>query len=267
VVPVSWTFDTVGPLGRTAEDCALLLEVIAGHDPADPTTAHDPVPRYTAGLGGGLAGLRVGVVAHLLDAASVSTGVGAAVEQAVHDLAALGARVESVDCSFLRRAEVVQQLVMLPEAAEAHLPWLRTNLDEYGADVRARLIAGLLLPSSAVVTGQRARRALYEETLPVLQRFDLLVAPAMPLTAPRIGEDTVRIGERELPYRLALIPFNSPWSCLGLPVASVPCGLVDGLPVGLALVGRRFDEATVLRAAHAYQQATGWHLERPPVAV
>jgi aspartyl-tRNA(Asn)/glutamyl-tRNA(Gln) amidotransferase subunit A len=267
VVPVSWTFDTVGPLGRTAEDCALLLEAIAGHDPADPTTVRDPVPPYSTGLDGGIAGLRIGVVAHLLEDTAVSPGVGAAVEAALRELAELGAHVERVDCGFLRRTEVAVQLVMLPEAAEVHLPRLRTRLDEYGADVRARLLAGLLLPPSAVVTGQRARRSLYDEARPVLERFDLLAAPAMPLTAPRIGEDTVRVGDRELPYRLALIPFNSPWTCLGLPVASVPCGLVDGLPVGLALAGRRLGEATVLRAAHAYQQATGWHLERPPIAV
>jgi aspartyl-tRNA(Asn)/glutamyl-tRNA(Gln) amidotransferase subunit A len=267
VVPVSWTFDTVGPLGRTAEDCALLLEAIAGHDPADPTTANVPVPRYTELLSDGVAGLRIGVVAHLLGDGAVTDGVAAAVEVAIAELARLGAVVERVDCGFVRRAEVVQQLVMLPEAAEAHLPWLRTRLDQYGPDVRARLLAGLLLPASAVVTGRRARRALFEEAVPLLRRFDLLAAPAMPVTAPPIGDDVVSIGVRELPYRVALIPFNSPWSCLGLPVVSVPCGLDGGLPVGLALVGRRFGEATVLRAAHAYQQATDWHERRPPLAV
>jgi aspartyl-tRNA(Asn)/glutamyl-tRNA(Gln) amidotransferase subunit A len=267
VVPVSWTFDTVGPLGRSAEDCALLLEAIAGHDPDDPTVARVAVPRYSAGLGDGIAGLRVGVVAHLLEDVTVDPAVGTAVEAAVGELSTLGAHVERVDCRFLRRAEVVQQLVMLPEAAEAHLPWLRTRLEEYGPDVRARLIAGMLLPASATVTGQRARRALFQEAIPLLRRFDLLVAPAMPVTAPMIDEDVVRVGERELPYRLALIPFNSPWSCLGLPVVTVPCGLVDGLPVGLAIVGRRFEEATALRAAHRYQQATDWHERRPPLAV
>jgi aspartyl-tRNA(Asn)/glutamyl-tRNA(Gln) amidotransferase subunit A len=86
----------------------------------------------------------------------------------------------------------------------------------------------------------------------------------MPIVAPRIGEDTVEAGSTRLPYRLSLIPYNSPWSCLGLPVTSIPCGTVDGLPVGMAIVGRRLDEATVLRAAHAYQQATDWHDRRPP---
>jgi len=267
VVPVSWTYDTVGPLAGTAEDCALLLEVIAGPDPLDPATATQPVPPLTEGLGDGIQGLRVGVVSHLLGGVPIDPRVAVAAEAAIAELEALGAHVAPVEAGFLRRAEVVQQLVMLPEAAEAHLAWLRTRLPDYGPDVRARLLAGLLLPATAPITGQRARRALVEEGRQLFDRFDLLVAPQMPIVAPRIGEDPVMVGGHELAFRLSLIPYNSPWSCLGLPVASVPCGLVDGLPVGLALVGRRFDEATVLRAAHAYQQATDWHDRRPPVAV
>lgn len=264
VVPVSWTYDTVGPLARTAEDCALLLDVIAGPDALDgSTTAVDAEPAFP-GLAAGIAGLRIGVVSHLLGEVPIDPRVAAAVEAAIESLASLGARVERVDAPFLRRAEVVQQLVMLPEAAEAHLPWLRTRLADYGDDVRARLLAGLLLPASAVVTGQRARRALALEARPLFERFDVLASPAMPIVAPPIGEDPVDVGGTRLPYRLALIPYNSPWSCLGVPTASAPCGLVDGLPVGLALTGRRLGEATVLRVAHAYQQTTDWHLRAPP---
>lgn len=265
VVPVSWTFDAVGPLARTAEDCALLLEVIAGGDPADPTSVGAPVPRYTELLTGGIGGLRVGVVSHLFEGA-IDPRVAATVESAVSELAALGATVERVDARVLRETEVVQQLIMLPEAAAAHLPWLRTRLADYGVDVRSRLLAGLLLPGTAVVTGQRARRRLYGEALQLLRGIDLLVAPEMPIVAPRIGEDLVEAGGSTLPYRLALMPYNSPWSCLGLPVVSVPCGFVDGLPVGMALIGRRLDEATALRAAHTFQQATDWHGRSPPEA-
>jgi aspartyl-tRNA(Asn)/glutamyl-tRNA(Gln) amidotransferase subunit A len=267
VVPVSWTYDTVGPLARSAEDCALLLEAISGHDPADPGSARLPAPSLTRELDEGVDGLRVGVVAHLLDDALVDPRVAAAVESAIEELAGLGARVTRVDASFVRRAEVVQQLVMLPEAAESHLHWLRTRLADYGPDVRARLLAGLFLPASAPVTGQRARRALVDRARLLFDEVDVLAAPQMPVVAPRIGDDLVSIGGREIPYRAALIPFNSPWSCLGLPVVSVPCGLVDGLPLGLALVGRHFQEAVVLRAAHAYQQATDWHERRAPLSV
>ncbi len=264
VIPVSWTYDTVGPLARTAEDCAILLDAIAGPAPGDGSTTIAEAEPCLEGLGLGIEGLRIGVVAHLMGEVPLEPRVAAAVEAALEELGRLGARIERIDARFLRRAEVVQQLVMLPEAAEAHLPWLRTRLSDYGADVRARLLAGLLLPSSAPVTGQRARRALAEEARPLFDRFDLLAAPEMPIVAPRIGEDPIEVAGQTMPYRLSLIPFNSPWSCLGLPTASVPCGLVDGLPVGLALTGRRLAEATVLRAAHAYQQATDWHERRPP---
>ena len=243
---VAPTFDTIGPIARSAEDCALLLDAIAG-------TRTD--------VTGGVEGLRVGVVEPLF--ARAAPEVAAAVEAAIAELARLGARVERAVVPLLEEAGTIQQLMMLPEAASIHLPWLRTRLAEYGADVRARLLAGLFLPATAYPTGLRLR-ARYVDSLPgVFERFDLLAAPAMPVVAPRIGEETVSVRGEPIPYRLALIPFNSPWSLAGLPAASVPCGFVDGLPVGLALVGPRFGETTVLRAAHAYQQATDWHERRP----
>jgi aspartyl-tRNA(Asn)/glutamyl-tRNA(Gln) amidotransferase subunit A len=267
VIPVSWTYDTVGPLARTAEDCALLLDAIAGPEPDDPSTTQVVGPAALEGIGSGIEGIRIGVVAHLFEGVPIDPRVAAAVEAAIGELHRLGAKVERVEAPFLRRAEVVQQLVMLPEAAEAHLPWLRTRLADYGADVRARLLAGLLLPSSAPVTGQRARRALAHEARPLFERYDVLASPEMPIVAPRIGEDPVEVGSERIAYRLSIIPFNSPWSCIGVPGASVPCGLVEGLPVGLALTGRRLGEATVLRVAHAFQQATDWHEQRPPDVV
>jgi aspartyl-tRNA(Asn)/glutamyl-tRNA(Gln) amidotransferase subunit A len=100
----------------------------------------------------------------------------------------------------------------------------------------------------------------------VFERVELLAAPTMPVLPPRIGSETVELRGRELLHRLALIPYNSPWSLVGLPVAGVPCGFVDGLPVGLALVGPHLGEATVLRAAHAFQLATDWHERRPALA-
>jgi Asp-tRNA(Asn)/Glu-tRNA(Gln) amidotransferase A subunit family amidase len=155
---------------------------------------------------------------------------------------------------------------MLPEAAEAHLPWLRSRLDDYGADVRVRLLTGLLLPATSTVTGHRARRWYCDELDRVLGRFDLLAAPQMLAPPPRIGEDTVDVGGTELLYRISLMPTNSPWTLAGLPVASLPCGFAAGLPTGLALVGPRFAEADVLRAGHAYQTVTDWHERRPPLA-
>ncbi len=248
VVPVSWTFDTVGPIARTAEDCALLLEAIAGGEPSP--------------LDGGVRGLRVGVVEPLFER-GIDPRVAEVARAAVAELRALGARLEPVEPPLLEQAGAIQQAAMLPEATAVHLDWLRTRLADYGPDVRARLLTGLFVPATIYVTGLRARRLAVERMRTLFERLDLLAAPAMPVTAPRIGEETVELEGRAIPYRLSLIRFNSPWSLVGSPAMSVPCGFVEGLPVGLALVGRRFAEATVLRAAHAFQSATDWHERRP----
>ncbi|HZR91798.1 MAG TPA: amidase [Gaiellaceae bacterium] len=247
-VPVSWSLDTVGPLARSAADCALLLSVLAGQ-PYD--------------VAGGARGLRVGVVDSLFERADPAVAAG--VLEAVEELRRLGAALEPVEPPLLEESGTINQLLMLPEAAEVHLRWLRSRLADYGADVRARLLAGLLLPATAHVTGLRARRWYGDELERVFDRVDVLVCPEMPVVAPPIGEDTVELRGERLPYRLALIPFNSPWSLAGLPVASVPAGFVSGLPVGLAIVGRRGDDETVLRVAAALQQATDWHERRPPL--
>ena len=246
VVPVSWTLDTVGPLARTAEDCRLLLDSIA--------------PGYQSEAGG-VAGLRVGVVEELFDRAEPE--IAAQVRTAIAQLESLGARVEPAVVPLLEESGTIVQAILLPEATQAHLGWLRTRLRDYGPDVRARLLAGLLLPSTAYVTGLRARRLFLRELEPVFERHDLLVHPEMPVLPPLIGDETVELRGETVPYRLALIPFNSRWALAGSPVASVPCGFVDELPVGLAIVGRAGADATVLRAAAAFQTVTDWHEQMP----
>jgi aspartyl-tRNA(Asn)/glutamyl-tRNA(Gln) amidotransferase subunit A len=262
VVPVSWTFDTVGPLARSAEDCALLLEAIAGRDPDDSTTVDAPVPQYARELDRGIDGLRVGVLAERFES-GIAPAIAAAIRRAVEELGAAGAHLEEVRAPWLEKANVVQQLVMLPEAAAAHRGHMRSQLADYGADVRARLLAGTLLPGTAYVTGQRARRWLAELARPLLDRFDVLVAPAFPVLPPRIGETEVEIGGAVIPYRLSFLSYQSPWSCLGLPVLSAPAGFVQDLPVSLAVVGPRLGESVVLRVAHALQRRTDFHRRRP----
>jgi aspartyl-tRNA(Asn)/glutamyl-tRNA(Gln) amidotransferase subunit A len=236
VVPVSWSLDSVGTLARTAEECEQLLEVIADRP-----------------LGGEARDeLRVGVVTSLFERAEPA--VAAACGQALADLPG---RHEPVAIPLHEEIATITQLIMLPEATSAHLRWLRTRLDDYGPDVRARLLAGLVLPPTAHVTGLRARSWVRTEYERDLGGYDLLVAPAMPITAPRldaIPED----------YRLLIMPYNSPAALLGVPAVSIPCGFADGLPVGLTLTGRRGEDATPLAAAKAFQQVTDWHERRPP---
>jgi aspartyl-tRNA(Asn)/glutamyl-tRNA(Gln) amidotransferase subunit A len=233
--PTSWTLDTIGPLARTADECAWALEAMAGRS-IEVREGDD---------------LRIGVVESLFERADPR--VAAACEEMLREL---GGRQTPVEIPLHEEITTILQLVLLPEATAAHLHWLRARLADYGADVRARLLAGLLLPSTAHVTGLRARRWAMAAREQALGRYDLLVAPSMPILPPRldaIPED----------YRLLLIPYNSPASLWGAPAASIPCGLVDGLPVGFSLIGRNGEDGVVLGAARSLQRVTDWHERRP----
>jgi aspartyl-tRNA(Asn)/glutamyl-tRNA(Gln) amidotransferase subunit A len=235
VFPTAWSLDTVGPLARTAAECRRALEVMADR-PLHGEDARD---------------LRIGVVTSLFERADPE--VAAACEAAMRELPGT---LSPVEIPLHDEIETITQLILLPEATTRHIGWLRTRLSDYGPDVRARLLAGLLLPSTAHVTGLRARRWARREFERELGAYDLLVAPAMPTTAPRL--DAIPAS-----YRLDLIPYNSPAALLGLPVTVAPCGVVGGLPVGLALTGCRRDDGVPLAAAEALQRATDWHLQTP----
>ena len=264
VFPVSYSFDAVGPLAPSAEDCALLLGATAGHNAEDASTADVPVPDYAGGLPGGVSGLRVGVVRSLLEG-DIDARIAAAVGGGIDELSGLGARVTDVEIPGVEHFGTIQQAMQFSDATQVHQATLQTNLDAYGPDVRARLLTGLFVPSTAYAAGQRARRVAHERMREVFGEFDLLCAPTMPVLPPRIGDDTVELNGTTILYRLTIIPYNSPWSLVGLPVLSVPCGFVEGLPVAMALIGWRFAEELVLRAGHAYQQVTDWHSRVPEV--
>jgi aspartyl-tRNA(Asn)/glutamyl-tRNA(Gln) amidotransferase subunit A len=234
VFPTAPTLDTTGPLAVSAKECRQILEILAGRPLDSPATD-----------------LRIGVVASLFDDADPA--VAAACEAALQELPG---RLEPVAIPLHEEIATITQLIMLPEATAVHLPWLRTRLADYGPDVRARLLAGLALPPRALATGLRARRWVRAEYERALGDYDVLVAPAVPITAPRL--DAV-----PQDYRLLIMPYNSPAALLGLPVVVVPGGFVDGLPVGLALTGRLGEDGFPLALAEAFQERTDWHLQRP----
>ena len=264
VFPVSYSFDAVGPLAPSARDCAHLLGATAGSDPEDASTADVPVPDYAAELGDGVSGLRIGVVRSLMEG-NIDARIAEAVGAAIDELRGLGATVSDVSIPAVEHFGTIQQAMQFADATQVHAPTLRTNLDAYGPDVRARLLTGLYVPSSVYAAGQRARRSAYETMRRVFKDVDLLCAPTMPVLPPKVGEDTVDLNGETTLYRLTIIPYNSPWSLVGLPVLSVPCGFADDLPVAMALIGWRFAESTVLQAGDAYQQATDWHRREPPL--
>jgi aspartyl-tRNA(Asn)/glutamyl-tRNA(Gln) amidotransferase subunit A len=262
VVPVSWSFDHVGPIARTVEDAALLLGAIAGYDPADYATVPVPVPDYTAGLALGVQGLRIGIPRpHFFDL--LDAEVRAAVEAALVVLKDLGAELRDIELPLTASGTAGRGLVDMTEARLYHDATLRTRPHDLGADVLA-LLSRDLPDGQALVAGLRACRALAEQMRARLEEVDVLATPTVPVVAPRIGETTLTVDGQRIALLAALLRCVSPFSATHLPALSVPCGFTAaGLPIGLQIAGRPFGEATVLRIGHAYEQATEWHLRHP----
>ena len=264
VLPLAWSLDHAGPMTRTAEDAALLLSVIAGHDPQDPSSLDVPVPDYTQELNRGARGLRIGVLGGPIIRA-LHPEVEAAMAEALGVLKGLGAELqEEVVVPAIEYASAANTTIIMAEAAAYHQRWLDSRSEEYGQEVRTRLTMGRLLPATLYIQANRARRRIREEVLRSLDQLDLLALPMLPLPAPRIGEERVRLGEGSADLRTAITHYCGLFNLTGLPAISVPCGFIsEGLPVGFQLAGRPLDEGTLLRAAHAYEGATSWQERRP----
>jgi aspartyl-tRNA(Asn)/glutamyl-tRNA(Gln) amidotransferase subunit A len=261
VVPLSWTLDHCGPMTWTVEDTAIMLQAIAGHDPKDPTSSRAPVPDYTAALREDMKGLRIGVPRHFFfaDDPRIDRETLAVVERALHAYESLGARIEEVTIPTLRHAGAMQPVIMLGEAFTYHERLLRSQPQEFGNMVRARFRIGALFTAADYVQAQRLRHILKRECARVLQQVDVLASPTMSSPAPAFaGIDAMTTARRP--------SFTGPYNLTGMPAISVPCGFTGaGLPVGLQLAGKPFDEPTVLRVAYAYQQHARWFEQRPPV--
>jgi aspartyl-tRNA(Asn)/glutamyl-tRNA(Gln) amidotransferase subunit A len=257
VVTLSWSLDHTGPMARSVEDCAYFLQALAGHDPLDPTSSRAPVADWVDALAGDVRGLRVGVPRDFFfDGADAD--VVCAFEDALTTLRGLGAEVCDVTIPHIWDAPSFL-VIMASEAFAYHERDLRERPEMYGDLLRERLMAGALFTASEYAQAQRLRARLRAEMLQVLGEVDLLATPTTPKAAPTFAamwDTTLGFPRSNMP------PFN----LAGLPALAVPCGLsAAGLPLSLQLAGRPFDEATVLQAGHAYQQATDWHRRRPPV--
>ncbi len=265
VLPLSWRFDHAGPLTRTVEDAALMLNAMAGYDPADPCSLRLPLPDATRDLDAGIGGLRIGIPrGYFYD--RLEDGVREAVEAALAVLEALGARLKEVGIPGVEEATGGLFAYVHAEARSIHADALRDRAEDFGEDLRA-LLEPPVADTASLISGLRARDALTTRMQTVLESVDLLVTPTTPIAAPRIGQDWTYYGDQEEPVLSAMIRCTAPFNATGLPALSLPCGFTrEGLPVGLQLAGRPLDEATVLRAGHAYEQATDWHLRRPILA-
>jgi aspartyl-tRNA(Asn)/glutamyl-tRNA(Gln) amidotransferase subunit A len=265
LTPLSWCMDHPGPLVRTVEDAALTLNAIAGHDPQDIASSRAAIPDYTAALVDNVRGLRIGVPREYFDA-PLDAEVARAVRKAIDLLEELGASVTEVSFPMFRHAQAISSTILMAEAAAYHRELLARDGDKLYPPVRLRLEAGLFITAADYLKAQQARALFVRELGGLLREVDLLAGPTEPVTAPRLLAEEVEIGGQTVGVTPALTQYTRPYNIAGFPAISIPCGFSEsGLPIGLQLAGRPFDELTVLRAAHAYEQASDWHLRRPAI--
>ena len=257
-----WSMDTVGPISRTVEDAAITLNAIAGHDPKDAHTSTAPVPDYRAALGGGIDGLRVGIVTEQMESDLVDDDVRRVVGQAITVLGELGATVEEVSLPLSTLAGAVSGTLLAVEPANNHAKWVRENLSDYGHDDRILLLTGSVMPAQYYNKAQKVRELIRRQVIDALGNYDALVFPTSGRGAQPV-EDDPPVTSKETTSRLPFL-FTRLFNLASCPAMSVPCGFDDnGMPVGLQIGGKPFSEETLFRIAHAYEQATDWHTRRP----
>jgi aspartyl-tRNA(Asn)/glutamyl-tRNA(Gln) amidotransferase subunit A len=261
ILPLSFTLDHAGPMAWTVEDCAIMLQSMAGYDADDPASATQPVPDFRADLHSGVRGLRLGVVRKFHESdmrASVATRQG--IDDAIEIYSRLGAAVREVTLPPLIEYDACNRVIWLSEAYAVHEPWMIRSRDDYSEIFRNRVSLGAFIRASDYVQAIRRRRELCAETRAAMVEVDLLITASQPTEAPRIVDQSTW-GLIEKPG------FASPANVTGYPAMSVCTGFgAGGLPVAMQLIGRPFEESTVFSAAHAYEQATSWRSMRPALA-
>ena len=265
VIPLAWSMDTVGPMARSARDCALLLGVLAGHDPRDPGSADVRVDDYVGGLDSGVSGMRIGLIEGY-SLHHMQSAVEKAVREAVDVLDDLGAVVKEVSIADIEGNISAQLTVESVEPSTYHQRSLRANRDAYADDVRLLLQAGELIPAVHYVQAQRYRALLRQQMLAAYAEVDVIVCPTLPFTATPLGETLVNIDGADEDMLSAIMQFTGLPSLTGLPAVTAPGGFDENrLPIGVQLIARPFAESTLLGCAAALQSATDHHLQHPPV--
>jgi aspartyl-tRNA(Asn)/glutamyl-tRNA(Gln) amidotransferase subunit A len=271
VMPLADSLDHAGPITRSVRDAAMMLQVIAGHDPNDPTSSREPVPNFTSAIGRTLKGTRIGVIKQLME--GIGGEFSALLDAALVTLRDLGAAVEEVSIPSIGQAPAIATTIMFAEAAEFHEDWIRTRPQDYGLDVRRTLEAGMLTPAMYYVRAQRARAVVLAETLTALQNRIALVAPTAAIPAPRIAvfqpdnalsrradaltsERAPSTSGEQVNMVTAVLRFTAPFNITGQPALALPVGLSsEGLPLSMQIIGRPFDENSVFQVAAAYEEA------------
>lgn len=269
VIPLSWSLDHVGPMGRSAEDCAILFDAIAKYDPRDPNSVSRPPDKSSATLLSGpegrgplsLQGIKLGVLSESF-VAPLDPQVRAAWHATLLVLQEEGAEVSDIE--LRRPAMEVYRTIQMPEASLAHMEkdWLNNRLEAYGERTRSRLLQGQTITAVDYLRAQQQRRTFSSNLRSAMQGVNALVLPTIPIPAIPVeqADQDIQIDGITENATTALLRLTMPFNLAGLPAVSLPCGFTTGgLPIGLQLVGKPFEESMILRIAHAYQQLTDWH--------
>jgi aspartyl-tRNA(Asn)/glutamyl-tRNA(Gln) amidotransferase subunit A len=253
IVPLSWTLDHVGPMTKSVSDAAIMLSAMAGYDSLDPTSANERVPSFTRGLKGGVKKLRIGFDPSF-SSNTVDGEVLASMKKALKLFETLGARVVEVTIPSIELTSIIESIIITTEPAAYHEENLRHRAADYGDDVRPLLEAGAAFSAVHYIKAQRLRAMLQREFAEAFKKIDIFALPGAAAPAPPIGAETMTVEGMEMDVGMLFLRFACPFNLTGLPAISVPSGInTAGLPIGLQLVGRAFDEATVLRAAYAFE--------------
>jgi len=261
VAPAAFSLDHIGPMAWTAEDCALMLQALAGYDPRDPASADRPVPNYTAALGTGIKGLKIGVIHHFHEVDyKVSEGTQRGIDGAISTLHDLGAEIREVQVSPMQDWQACGSLISMTERAAAYEEWARTRLSDFSERVQRRLMLGALVSGVDYVQAVRRRRELRAELKAAMAGLDIVLTAAAPAEAPKI--DNVPVWDMfDRPS------FTIPFNVAGYPAISVCGGYGEGgLPVAVQLVAKPFAEPTLFRVADAFEKATPYRNTRPALA-
>jgi aspartyl-tRNA(Asn)/glutamyl-tRNA(Gln) amidotransferase subunit A len=258
VAPAAFSLDHIGPMAWSAEDCAIMLQVLAGHDPKDPASANRPVPNYTALLGAGLKGVKVGVIRHFHESDyPVAPATQQGIDNALIVLRDQGAEISNVTVSPLQEWHACGSLISITERAAAYEEWSRTRLGDFGERMQRRLMLGAMVSGVDYVQAVRRRRELRAELQAAMAGLDVVITAGAPGEAPKIDA----IPRWDLFDKPS---FTMPFNVTGYPAMCVCSGFGPlNLPVSVQIVGKPFQEATVFRVADAFEKATGFRTKRP----
>jgi aspartyl-tRNA(Asn)/glutamyl-tRNA(Gln) amidotransferase subunit A len=261
VAPAAFSLDHIGPMAWTAEDCAIMLQALAGYDPRDPASANRLIPDYRAALGGGIKGLKIGVIHHFHETDhKVSGGTQHGITAAIATFRELGAEIREVQLSPLQDWTACGSLISIVERAAAYEEWARTRLADFGERMRSRLMLSAFVSGVDYLQAVRRRRELRAELQAAMAGLDVVLTAVLPGEAPKI-DDVPKWDVFQQPS------FMMPFNVAGYPAMSVCSGFgAGGLPVAIQLVGKPFQEATVLRIADAFEKATPFRDRRPSVS-